>query len=50
MKGIEIFVLKSFNIVYVCVKSMVREWCGILVKDRNRKVKEYLCKQEHIFS
>jgi hypothetical protein len=30
MKGIEIFVLKSFGIVYVCVKSMVGEWCDIL--------------------
>ncbi len=37
MKGIEIFVLKSFNIIYVCVKSMVGEWCGILVI--NKKVK-----------
>jgi hypothetical protein len=37
MKGIEIFVLKSFSIIYVCVKSMVGEWCGILVI--NKKVK-----------
>ncbi len=29
MKGIEIFVLKGFGIIYV--KSMVGEWCGILV-------------------
>jgi hypothetical protein len=47
MKIIEFFVLKSFGIVYVCVKSMVGEWCGIFVI--NRKIKEYLCKQEHRF-
>jgi hypothetical protein len=31
VKGIEILLLKGFNIVYMCVKSMVGEWCGILV-------------------
>jgi hypothetical protein len=31
VKGIEIFVLKDFGIIYMCVKSMVGEWCGILV-------------------
>jgi len=45
MKGIEIFVLKGFGIIYV--KSMVREWCGILVI--YRKVKKYLCEQKHKF-
>jgi hypothetical protein len=29
MKGIEIFVLKGFGIIYV--KSMVGKWCDILV-------------------
>ncbi len=32
MEGIEILVLKGFNIVYV--KSMVGEWCDILVIHR----------------
>ncbi len=32
MKGIEIFVLKGFNIVYM--KSMVGKWCGVLVIHR----------------
>ncbi len=49
VKGIEILVLKGFNIIYVYVKSMVEEWCDILVYIDNRKVREYLCKQEHIF-
>ncbi len=34
VKGIEIFVLKGFGIIYVCVKSMVGEWSGILVIHR----------------
>ncbi len=32
MKGIEILVLKDFGIVYV--KSMVEEWCAILIVHR----------------
>jgi hypothetical protein len=32
VEGIEILVLKGFNIVYV--KSMVGEWCDILVIHR----------------
>ncbi len=46
---IEILILKGFNIVYVYVKSMVEDWCDILVYIDNRKVREYLCKQKHIF-
>ncbi len=34
VKGIKILVLKGFGIVYMCVKSMVGEWCGILVIHR----------------
>ncbi len=29
MKGIEILILKGFSVVYV--KSMVGEWCDILI-------------------
>jgi hypothetical protein len=32
IKGIEIFVLKGFGVLYV--KSMVGKWCGILVMHR----------------
>jgi hypothetical protein len=32
VNGIEILILKGFGIVYV--KSMVKEWCGILVIHR----------------
>jgi hypothetical protein len=32
MKRNEIWILKSFGIVYVYVKSIVKEWCDILVK------------------
>jgi len=35
MKGIEILILKGFSVIYV--KSMVREWCGILVIHRQWK-------------
>jgi hypothetical protein len=35
VKGIEILVLKVFGVVYV--KSMVGEWCGILVIHRQYK-------------
>jgi hypothetical protein len=31
VKGIEILILKGFDIVYVYVKSMVKKWCDILV-------------------
>jgi hypothetical protein len=31
VERIEIFVLKGFGIVYMCVKSMVGKWCDILV-------------------
>jgi hypothetical protein len=34
VKGIKILILKGFNIVYMCVKSMVGEWCDILVIHR----------------
>jgi hypothetical protein len=34
VKIIEILILKGFGIVYVCVKFMVGEWCGILVVNR----------------
>ncbi len=47
MKGIEILVLKAFGVVYV--KFMVRKWYGILVIHRQKKVKIYLCNQEHRF-
>ncbi len=32
VKGIDIFVLKGFDIIYV--KSMVRKWCHILLIHR----------------
>jgi hypothetical protein len=31
VKGIKIFVFKSFSIVYDCVKFMVEKWCGTIV-------------------
>jgi hypothetical protein len=31
MKGIEILIFKSFDIIYNCVKSMVKEWCDTIV-------------------
>jgi hypothetical protein len=37
LKGIKILVLKFFDIVYVCVKSMVREWCDILFIHKKQK-------------
>jgi hypothetical protein len=46
VKGIKIFVLKGFGVIYV--KSITEEWCGILII--HRKVKKYLCKQKHRFS
>jgi hypothetical protein len=50
MKGIKILVLKGFDIVYVYVKSLVEEWCDILIiYTDNRKVRKYLCKQKHIY-
>ncbi len=34
VKGIGILVLKGFDIVYVCVKSVVGKWCDILIIHR----------------
>jgi hypothetical protein len=34
VKGIEILLLKSFDIIHLYVKSMIGEWCGILVTHR----------------
>jgi hypothetical protein len=36
VKRIEILLLKSFDIIYVCVKYMIGEWCGILIM-KNKK-------------
>jgi hypothetical protein len=42
MNQIEIFVLKSFGIIYECVKFMVREWCDIIIIHRKQKVERIL--------
>jgi hypothetical protein len=34
VKGIEILIFKGFGIVYDYVKSMVGEWCGIIITHR----------------
>jgi hypothetical protein len=34
MKRIEILILKFFDIIYVCVKSIVKKWCDILIINR----------------
>ncbi len=31
MKENEILIFKSFDIVYECVKSMLEEWCDMIV-------------------
>jgi hypothetical protein len=47
-KELKIKNLKFFDIICVCVKSMVRKWCDILII--HKKIKKYLCKQKHKFS
>jgi hypothetical protein len=47
MKGIEILVFKGFDKVYNYVKYMIGEWFGIIVT--YKKMKSYLCKEEHKF-
>jgi len=48
MKGIDILILKGFDIIYV--KSMVGKWYDILViYIDNKNARKYLCKQEHKF-
>jgi hypothetical protein len=37
VKGIEILIFKIFGIIYDYVKSMVREWCGIIVTHKKWK-------------
>jgi hypothetical protein len=42
VKGIEILIFESFDIVYDCVKSIAREWCDTIITNK-------ILKNERIF-
>ncbi len=49
VKGIEILIFEDFCIVYDYVKFIKGECYDTIITHKNRKVKRYLCKQEHTF-
>jgi hypothetical protein len=48
LKRIEISILKSFDIIYECVKFIVEEWCDIIVIHKKIERWKNICANKKI--